>query len=229
MERRTGFRLPVLYYCEQPVGGIVCLLNKAYRPSMPQPRPVGPESDVQSRGYGSQFLLIACPRVPALYRRFLQRRLGNAEHVDEARRSPTSAVCHYSRFISPVADDRGRGDLGVDMPYASFELPLTACCTVGISRKRPNLWCLSKGVQMPRQRRRKTTTVIVSQASSVELTKRGSANSLNVQVRSGKDLLGNLVMGRGSVQWWPDGNRTKAFKKSWPDFIKLLENIMAAK
>jgi len=80
---------------------------------------------------------------------------------------------------------------------------------------------------MRRRKRRKTTTVIVSQASSVELTKRGSANSLNVQVRSGKDLLGNLVMGRGSVQWWPDGSKTRAFKKSWPDFVKLLEDVMA--
>jgi hypothetical protein len=80
---------------------------------------------------------------------------------------------------------------------------------------------------MPRKRRRNTTTVIVEQASSVELTKRGSSNSLSVQVRSGKDLLGNLVMGRGSVQWWPDGNKTRALKKAWPDFVKLLEKAMA--
>ena len=82
---------------------------------------------------------------------------------------------------------------------------------------------------MLRAKRRNTTTVIVDQASSVELTKRGSANSLSVQVRSGRDLLGNLVMGRGSVQWWPDGNKTKALKKSWPDFVTLLEKAMAKK
>jgi hypothetical protein len=82
---------------------------------------------------------------------------------------------------------------------------------------------------MPRVQRRKTTTVIVDQASSVELTKRGSANSLNVQVRIGKNLLGNLVMGRGSVQWWPDGNKTNALKKSWPDFVRLLEKAMSKK
>jgi hypothetical protein len=79
---------------------------------------------------------------------------------------------------------------------------------------------------MPRRRTRKTT-VIVDQASSVELTKRGSSNSVSVQVRSGNDLLGNLVMGRGSVQWWPGGNKVKALKKSWPDFVKLLEKAMA--
>ena len=41
---------------------------------------------------------------------------------------------------------------------------------------------------MPK-RRRSVTTVIVDQVSSAELTKRGSSNSLNVQVRRGKDLL----------------------------------------
>jgi hypothetical protein len=80
---------------------------------------------------------------------------------------------------------------------------------------------------MATTKRRKTTTVIVDQASSVELTKRGSANSLSVQVRSGKDLLGNLVLGRGSVQWWPDGNKTNALKKPWPAFVKLLEKAMS--
>lgn len=78
---------------------------------------------------------------------------------------------------------------------------------------------------MPK-RRRSVTTVIVDQVSSAELTKRGASNSLNVQVRRGKDLLGNLVMGRGSVQWWPNGNTTNALKKSWPDFAKLLERAM---
>ena len=82
---------------------------------------------------------------------------------------------------------------------------------------------------MPRAERRKATTVVVDQASSVELTKRGSANSLSVKVRSGKSLLGNLVMGRGGVEWWPDRNRTNALKKSWPQFVKLLEKAMSTK
>jgi hypothetical protein len=82
---------------------------------------------------------------------------------------------------------------------------------------------------MPKGQRRKSTTVIVDQASSVELTKRGSANSLSVEVRSGNNLLGNLVMGRGSVQWWPDGNKTNALKRSWPDFVELLEKAMTKK
>jgi hypothetical protein len=74
---------------------------------------------------------------------------------------------------------------------------------------------------------RQKTTVTVYQASSVELSKRESSNSLSVEVRSGKDLLGTLVMGRGSVQWWPNGNKTNALKKSWKGFVRLLETAMA--
>ena len=76
------------------------------------------------------------------------------------------------------------------------------------------------------KRAKRETTVIVNQASSVELTKRGSSNSLELQVRHGNKLLGTLVMGRGSVQWWPDGNSTNAFKRSWVGFAKLLETAM---
>jgi hypothetical protein len=77
------------------------------------------------------------------------------------------------------------------------------------------------------KKRLERTTVTVHQAASVELTKRASSNSLAVEVRSGKNLLGTLVMGRGSVQWWPNGNKTNALKKSWKQFSKLLEDAMA--
>jgi hypothetical protein len=70
------------------------------------------------------------------------------------------------------------------------------------------------------------TTVTVYQASSVELTKRSSSNSLKLEVRTGKELLGTLIMGKGSVQWWPNGNSTNDFKRSWKDFARLLETAM---
>ena len=73
----------------------------------------------------------------------------------------------------------------------------------------------------------KKTTVTVYQASSVELTKRGSSNSLKLEVRSDTELLGTLLMGLGSVQWWPNGNRKTALKRSWKQFVKLLETEMA--
>ncbi len=40
------------------------------------------------------------------------------------------------------------------------------------------------------------------------------------------DLLGTLVMGRGSVQWWPSGNRVHALKKSWKSFAAMLDEHM---
>lgn len=79
---------------------------------------------------------------------------------------------------------------------------------------------------MVKKRKKNLTTVTVFQASSVELTKRNSRNSLEVEVRSGAELLGKLVMGRGSVQWWPNGNRTNALKKPWTQFVRLLEAQM---
>ena len=48
---------------------------------------------------------------------------------------------------------------------------------------------------------------------SVDLTKLKSGNTLDVQVRSGPELLGTLLLGRGSVQWWPRGNKTHALWK----------------
>jgi len=78
-----------------------------------------------------------------------------------------------------------------------------------------------------KKRKKTRTSVTVYQASSVELTRRASRNSLTVEVRSGEQLLGTLVMGRGSVQWWPHGNKTNDFKKSWTEFAKLLGQMMA--
>jgi hypothetical protein len=70
------------------------------------------------------------------------------------------------------------------------------------------------------------TTVIVNQVSTVELTKRTTKNSLSLEVRSGKELLGTLLLGRGSVQWWPKGNTTNGFSKNWKSFVRLLESAI---
>jgi hypothetical protein len=77
---------------------------------------------------------------------------------------------------------------------------------------------------MPTKKAKQHTTVTVNQVSTVELTKRGSKNSLLLEVRTGNDLLGTLVLGQGSVQWWPKGNSAKKFQKSWRAFTTLLDN-----
>jgi hypothetical protein len=71
--------------------------------------------------------------------------------------------------------------------------------------------------------RRRATCVTVNQVSKVELTKRGSQNSLEIEVRRGSDLLGTLFLGSGSVQWWPRGNKANKFQKSWEGFATLLD------
>ncbi len=75
-------------------------------------------------------------------------------------------------------------------------------------------------------RRIKQTKVIVNFPGSMELTKRKSENSLALEVRRGDELLGTLLMGRGSVEWWPKGNKVNSVKKSWRKFADILEEQM---
>lgn len=78
----------------------------------------------------------------------------------------------------------------------------------------------------PMAKKKALTTVVVNQVSTVELTKRNTSNSLSLEVRSGDDLLGKLILGRGSVQWWPKGSKTNGFSKNWKGFVALLESAI---
>jgi hypothetical protein len=79
---------------------------------------------------------------------------------------------------------------------------------------------------MARRRRVIKTHVIANLPNSVELTKRNSKNSMTLEIRTDEVLLGTLVMGRGSVQWWPAGNSVHALKKSWKSFAAMLDEHM---
>ena len=79
---------------------------------------------------------------------------------------------------------------------------------------------------MARKRRVTRTQVVANLPNSVELTKLNSRNSMTVEIRTGDLLLGTLVMGRGSVQWWPRGNSVHALKKSWKTFAVMLDEHM---
>jgi hypothetical protein len=59
-------------------------------------------------------------------------------------------------------------------------------------------------------RKRTQTSVTVNQVSKVELTKRGSRNSLEIEVRRGTELLGTLFPGLGQrsmVATWKQGQQ----------------------
>jgi hypothetical protein len=60
----------------------------------------------------------------------------------------------------------------------------------------------------------------------VDLTKLKSGNAIRIEVRRGEELLGTLSMGRGSVEWWPRGNRTNILRKRWRAFAELLDEYM---
>ena len=79
---------------------------------------------------------------------------------------------------------------------------------------------------MAKRRRVTRTQVTATLPNSIELTKRNSSNSMTLEIRTGDDLLGTLFMGRGSVEWWPSGNRVHALKKSWTSFAAMLDEHM---
>jgi len=49
---------------------------------------------------------------------------------------------------------------------------------------------------------------------------------MSIQIRRGDNLLGTMVMGRGSVQWWPRGNKVNALEKTWQSFASMLDESM---
>ena len=79
---------------------------------------------------------------------------------------------------------------------------------------------------MAKKRSINVTKVTAFLPYSMDLTKLKSGNTLDVQVRIGDELLGTLLLGRGSVQWWPGGNKTNSLRKSWRAFSEMLDQHM---
>ena len=75
-------------------------------------------------------------------------------------------------------------------------------------------------------RRKRKTTVTAQIPSTVELTKLKSKNALQIEIRRGNDLLGTLSMGKGSVEWWPRGNKVNILRKRWRGFADMLDEHM---
>jgi len=75
-------------------------------------------------------------------------------------------------------------------------------------------------------KRKLKTKVTAYMPHYVDLTKLKSDNALEIQVRRGKQLLGTLFMGRGSVEWWPSGNKTNRLRKTWHQFACVLDEHM---
>jgi hypothetical protein len=80
----------------------------------------------------------------------------------------------------------------------------------------------------PKRKRRKLvfTKVVAHLPHTVELTKLKSENGMTIEIRNGDTLRGTLILGRGSVQWWPSGNRVNAARKTWKQFAEMLSREM---
>ncbi len=72
------------------------------------------------------------------------------------------------------------------------------------------------------------TTVTAKLPAEIELTKRNSSNSLEIEVKTGQELLGRLLVGRGSVQWWPKGNKVNRSEMRWKQFASLLNEYVSS-
>ena len=83
-----------------------------------------------------------------------------------------------------------------------------------------------KRIMAAKMKTQTKTRVFVYQASTVELTKRGSKDSLEIYVRKGTRLLGTLALGRGSVEWRPEGHSVNKFRKGWGAFATMLDREM---
>jgi hypothetical protein len=76
---------------------------------------------------------------------------------------------------------------------------------------------------MAKKRRASVTSVTAVLPYSMDLTKLKAGNNLQFQVRINEELLGTLIMGRGSVEWWPRGASVNVLRKTWKAFADLLD------
>jgi hypothetical protein len=67
------------------------------------------------------------------------------------------------------------------------------------------------------------TTVEAFLPVSVDLTRRTSGRDLRFAVKSDGVLVGTLIMGRGSVQWWAAKAKRPTGEWTWREFARLLE------
>lgn len=79
---------------------------------------------------------------------------------------------------------------------------------------------------MARKRTANITSVTAFLPLSVDLAKLKAGNSLEFRVRSKNVLLGTFLIGRGSVEWWPRGNKVNRLQKNWRAFADMLDQHM---
>ena len=71
----------------------------------------------------------------------------------------------------------------------------------------------------------KRYTVTAHLPTSVPLTKRTAKNDLRVDVDVSDQKGGTLVIGQGSVEWWPDTNSVNAHRVDWSKLIDMISDV----
>lgn len=74
---------------------------------------------------------------------------------------------------------------------------------------------------MPKRAPKKVEHQVTATLRNWELTRRESA--VEFKIKKGKEMLGTLSVGRGSLSWTPK-NKKHAITKAWPDFARLIES-----
>jgi hypothetical protein len=68
-------------------------------------------------------------------------------------------------------------------------------------------------------------TVVAHLPAAVDITKRTSQNSLTIEIKDGSTKIGTLVVGRGTVEWWPESNRVNAHRANWYNFAEIMTTL----
>lgn len=68
-------------------------------------------------------------------------------------------------------------------------------------------------------------TVVAHLPAAVDITKRTSQNSLTIEIKDGSTKIGTLVVGRGTVEWWPESNRVNAHRANWYNFAEMMTTL----
>lgn len=73
------------------------------------------------------------------------------------------------------------------------------------------------------------SNVVVHLPASIELSKRTSQNSLNIDIRikanGHSTKKGRLVIGKGTVEWWPGSKSVNCYGGTLADFIDVLRKL----
>ena len=71
----------------------------------------------------------------------------------------------------------------------------------------------------------KNFSVVAHLPAAVEITKRTSQNSLTIEIKDGSKKIGTLVVGRGTVEWWPESNKVNAHRANWYQFAEVMATL----